>query len=626
MEEKSPKGNFEKNFAELLERERELNEEVKKLEEKEKTEENPLKIKEIRQKRWELERKIGEIVLKKQNLKKEFEKLKAEMKIKKRLEKEETKQKEMGEKEIKQKKEVLKEKATNQFQQAKKIKGQMRIWKKLTSIGKSPIIGIDISDYSIEVLCLDQKKRLLAYGRSILEEGIVQDGMILEQKKLVDVLKETLRNTKPQPLITKAGTELKAVFSLPESKTYTQYFSFKDKANLSQKIQKKIQETVPVIFEDLYYDFIKINNQKNGAKVLCVAAKKEIVEGYIYLLRVAGITPIAFETESISIARALLPKVYGFGDDKEVFGENTVILDIGGRISTISIHNKEGMMCLAVSLPYAGIYFTQKIAEDLQISFPEAEEKKIVQGFKENTEIFPILQKASQKIIDEVKNAINFFEKEFGAKINKIILAGGSALLPEIDKFFQKHFTAKVEIGNPLAKIEEGEKLEKGKELFYSNVIGLALRGISEDPIKAGINLLPTDIKIKERRVYQEVKVPVLVGTLFFALFGIALLLFSIFYVRFLPVPPEMIPLKQRILLRLPPEKQEEVTIIIKVADEFAGLEIPVYSEADENTSIVEKVTNNDSLELLEKKENWIKIKVRDKEGWIKAEYILLNP
>jgi len=38
--------------------------------------------------------------------------------------------------------------------------------------------------------------------------------------------------------------------------------------------------------------------------------------------------------------------------------------------------------------------------------------------------------------------------------------------------------------------------------IFYANSIGLALRAISKDPFRNGINLLPDEIKIKEREVY----------------------------------------------------------------------------------------------------------------------------
>lgn len=496
---------------------------------------------------------------------------------------------------------------------------QSSVLKELTSITRYPVVGIDISDYSIEILHLSQKGELLAYGRSILEEGIVQDGIILEQKKLIDILKETLKNARPRPFVLKPGFELMAVISLPESKTYIQYFNFKDKTNLYQKIQKKVQETVPIPFKDLYFDFLQINNSKREVKVLCVAAKQDIIGSYIYLLRIAGITPIALETESASIARALLPRVYDPLNKKEkIAGENTMILDIGARTTVLGIHNREGIMCLAVSIPHAGIYFTKKIAENFNISFQEAEDKKIRQGFKKNSEVLPILEKASQKIIKEAKNAVEFYEKEFGEKITKIILAGGSALLPEIDSFFQKYFNAKVEIGNPLAKIKGGEKLDGKKGILYANVIGLALRGISHDPVKAGINLLPEEIKTKERRISQERKKSVLFGAILFVLFGFLLLIGSIFYLNFLPVPPEMIPLKQRVLL-VP--KEEKEIIIVRVVEEFAGQEVPIFAEPDEKAEIIVKVTGGDILELIEKKEGWLKVKVGGKQGWIKVDY-----
>jgi len=52
---------------------------------------------------------------------------------------------------------------------------------------RKPALGIDISDYSIEVISLEgsmENPRLLAMGRTVLEPGIFEDGKILNKEKL----------------------------------------------------------------------------------------------------------------------------------------------------------------------------------------------------------------------------------------------------------------------------------------------------------------------------------------------------------------------------------------------------------------------------------------------------------
>jgi type IV pilus assembly protein PilM len=498
----------------------------------------------------------------------------------------------------------------------------------LLDVTRHPIVGIDISDHSIEVMQLSRSGKITAYGRAVLEPGIVEEGNIIEQKKLIDILTNVLKETKPFPLIADEINELKAIVSLPESKIYIQYFTFETKDNLFNNIREMIAKTIPLPIKDLYWDFLKIEN-KQGFRVICVAVKQDVIDSYIYFLRAAGITPVALDVESASVARGLIQEVYDPSKKKEKKeketvkkAEDTMILDIGAKTTTITVYDAYGVMCFAVSVPYAGFLFTEKIAESLKLFREEAETLKVEQGFRPGTNVFPVLEKEAGKIVEEVKEAINFYKKEHSRDVQKILLAGGSALLPEIDGFFQKFFDIKVEIGNPLLKIKETEGLDRERGVLYSNVIGLSLRGISENPVKNGINLLPTEIKTKELKTQQGKRQSVLIASAVVALSGIALLSLSIFYLIYLPVPPPMQPLKYRMMNVFPLEGEEKT---VRIKSEFSGQEINVFKTPGEESEVVFTVTDQDVLKLLQNIGVWYKIKLGDNEGWIQETYITIE-
>ena len=79
-----------------------------------------------------------------------------------------------------------------------------------------------------------------------------------------------------------------------------------------------------------------------------------------------------------------------------------------------------------------------------------------------------------------------------------MLLAGGSSLLPEIDKFFANKLNIPVAKGDALRKISDPAKLLplKNKAILFANVIGLSLRGLAKKPDSSDINLLP----IKQRK------------------------------------------------------------------------------------------------------------------------------
>ncbi|HXK32304.1 MAG TPA: pilus assembly protein PilM, partial [Candidatus Paceibacterota bacterium] len=357
-----------------------------------------------------------------------------------------------------------------------------------------PTIGIDISDYSIEILYLSKQKSILDYGRTIIREGIIRDGEIMNQKDLTEAFRLTAQRAGLQPFDPRKGPLLKAIVSLPESKTYIQIFTFDSKDNLLKKVKEKIESTIPFPINELYWSYIESWDQNSGkTKVLCAAAPKDVVNSQVHFLRSSGMNPVVFDIESASMGRALL------SEQKSESG--TVILDIGARTTNLSIFDKKGFLSFSVTIRCAGFDFANRIADHLGVPKEKAETMMGEKGFKqEDNPILPILEEEVEKIVKETQRSIDYYQKEFEEKIEKIILAGGFSLAPGIAGFFQKRFESiKVELGDPLGKIKRKGGMREERAILYSNVIGLALRSISKNPVKDGINLSPEEIKSRGR-------------------------------------------------------------------------------------------------------------------------------
>jgi len=362
-------------------------------------------------------------------------------------------------------------------------------------------LGIDISDHSIEVLGLDPEKNIKVYGRAVLEDGIVENGNIKDAKKLGEVFQKTLENIKPEPLKKKNNGRIKAVFSLPESRTFIKELEFYSRHDLEENIKKSIEKNIPLVFESLYWDYIELDGNVNGPeekiRVLAVAIPGDVVDQYVYFFWINGIDPIAFDIEAASIGRALLsPKKQK---------ESVAIVDIGARTSVINIFNQKGNLAMSSSLLYAGNYFTREISHELKISQNEAEKIKQEMGLAKEP-VAPILEKCLSFLIEEIKDALGYYQGKFGDEVGKIILAGGSTLLPGIEEYFQKNTKKSVEIGNSLLNIKKTSLLPEKRAILFANVIGLAIRGISSNPADSGINLLLEKIKRRQKTLLSERK------------------------------------------------------------------------------------------------------------------------
>lgn len=352
---------------------------------------------------------------------------------------------------------------------------------------KKSVFGLDISDYSIEIVSFagsTEKPRLVSMGRQVLNPGIVDDGKIIQKEKLENFLKALIKN----PQFGKIKTK-KFIFSLPESKTFIHTFKAPEvlkKETIKKETELQAIQNFPFSLKDLYFDFRIKNNE-----VLLVASPKNIVEDYLEVFRGLKLKPTALETESLSLARSLIK-------NKE---ETTLIVDIGARTTNFSIFD-ENRLRLSVTIDVAGDKFTQTLAQKLSISSPRAESIKKEIGLNPNKEegkVFLILQKEIQKIISEIKKIDEYLREKEGKSFEKIILAGGSSSLPHLAEYLTENLEIPVIVGDPWDKInidilkikEYFRKALEINPILYATVIGSALRGLTKEPEKVEINLLP---------------------------------------------------------------------------------------------------------------------------------------
>lgn len=362
--------------------------------------------------------------------------------------------------------------------------------------GKKNPFGLDISDFSIEVLQLRRETGKIivsAHGRTELEPGIVENGKIVDKKRLKEKLKELLSEKKLNRMKTN-----KVILSLPESRTFLHVFkTFKD--SLSDKESEKIIEshalkTIPLEPDKIYFDYQIVSETDSIKEVLYVAATKEVVNDYIDVLKGVGLEPLVLDAESASLARAF---------EKEGIPDAALlIIDIGAETTVLTLFDK-GSIKLSSIVPIAGNHFIKEIAEKLNVSLEEAEELERNCGLDEEKggggRVMFILQGALNDILNEAKGLIGFYEQKEKRGVKKVVLCGGSSLIPKIVSYFSSNLGIETKLGNPslICPDLNNIKTEAGKlhPVLFSNVVGLALRGLEKDPESSGINLIP----VKER-------------------------------------------------------------------------------------------------------------------------------
>jgi len=132
------------------------------------------------------------------------------------------------------------------------------------------IIGIDISDASIEAVALEKKQgrfEVSAYSRFRLSPDIVEDGKIIDPTKLKEAIFKTLQNAQPYSL----EKHHHVILSVPESRVFSKVFSLpktlKDK-EMMEAIYNQAEGIIPDSFANLVSTFKLLAVKDQNREVL----------------------------------------------------------------------------------------------------------------------------------------------------------------------------------------------------------------------------------------------------------------------------------------------------------------------------------------------------------------------
>jgi len=353
---------------------------------------------------------------------------------------------------------------------------------------KPKAFGLDISDLSLKFLMLKkerQKYSVISFGECEIEPGIIENCEVKDEEKLAKKIKE----------LTKKITTKYVIASLPEEKAFLQVIKmpFMSEEDLKSAIVFEAENYIPLPINEVYLDcevISQIQNHPRQSEVLLAAIPKRVADPYFNSLKKAGLKPIAFEIESLAIARALIK------DQTTNFP--VLIIDLGATRTSFIIFSGRSVR-FTCSISVSGIHFTELIAKNLKVSFEEAERLKIMGGIGEvfkikigektmveklKGKIFEALIPGLVDLVQQIKKYIDYyqahavlepFQKE--KEIKKIILSGGGANLKGLKEFLELELKIPVEHGDPWVNVGKVKKFPQEKSLSFTTAIGLALRG-----------------------------------------------------------------------------------------------------------------------------------------------------
>lgn len=333
------------------------------------------------------------------------------------------------------------------------------------------MIGIDIGSKSIKVIELEPAgaKWTLKASAAVGYSGLSPDHIIDDKDfaGLADVLKK---------LITQSGIRTKEVnLSLPESLVFTRLIKFPllSDEEISSAVRWEAEQYIPIPINEaiIQYTVLGRSEALSQTSVLLVAAPKTIVEKYVKVIRLAGLTPISAETELTALARSISPSA-----------GVSLLLDLGSSATDMAIV-KDGNVVFTRSIPVAGEAFTRAVAQGLNITPLQAEEYKKTYGMSKDQiegKVRTALEPIFRMVVDEIKKAIHFYQsEEKGDAPTSITITGGASTMPDVVTYLTENLSVETVVGNPYSKFNIDAETLKSVAPYasiYGTSIGLAMR------------------------------------------------------------------------------------------------------------------------------------------------------
>ena len=348
-------------------------------------------------------------------------------------------------------------------------------WEKI--LGSNAYLGIDIGTTSIKVVELVKTKGLPflrtygfleSYGHLERPNNAIQTSSLkMLENETVELLKMTVKHS---------GSHAKTVVaSLPSFSAFTTLLEMPLMPdNDTEKIMSfQAKQYIPLPISSVTVDWLRVGEKKdeNGDKkqqILLISVPNEIISRYKNIFKAAGLNLVALEIEGLSTARILTTGI----------AEDTLIIDIGSRSTSIYVA-QDGNLKFSGQTDFAGGSLTQTIASGLNIRIRRAEDMKKLRGltgtggeYELSTLMMPLLD----VIINEAVRVKNNFEKNYSEKVTSVILSGGGANLPGIEKYVEGQINLPVTKAAPFSKITYPPDMEPiVRDLNPSFVVALGL-------------------------------------------------------------------------------------------------------------------------------------------------------
>jgi len=330
--------------------------------------------------------------------------------------------------------------------------------------------GLDIGTTAIRLVELrgSGTKSLVKYAYVPIEDKLSQSDSKADQQKVAKIV---------QQLVKQSGVATNNVaVGIPSSKVFTTVADIDNLGtnDLAKAIPLQADSLIPTPLAESKIDWAVLGESptdKTKQEVLLTSVANKFIEERLDMLESVGLNVVAFEPDNLAMARAL------------AINDTTpqLLLDVGHR-STDLVVVMNGVPHLTRSIPTGVEAIVRSAIQNLNIDDKQAEQFVFKFGLSKDKlegQVFQAISGTVDLLVGDIEKSIKFFETRYaGKKIERIVVTGGAAVVPEFPLYLANKFNLNVEIGNAWRNVSFS-KDRQNELLAISNQFGIAV-GLAE--------------------------------------------------------------------------------------------------------------------------------------------------
>lgn len=306
-------------------------------------------------------------------------------------------------------------------------------------------VGLDIGSGFIKVAVIDHsgsEPELVHVSHTPLIADAIVEGEVMDPPLVVETVRTLLDTAglKPKRLVASVGGRDVMVKKIQMDRM--------KESDAREVIRWEAEQYVPFDMENVQLDFQILDPLDDGLQmnVLLVAAKREVVDQRVALLRDAGLSPSVVDVDSFALHNAF---EYNYPD---AMTGVVALVNVGHEISTVNVL-QDGTLILTRDVPFGSRRLREELRRLHGLSAEEAE--SVLQGRSERAAEFrELLGEGSEELAIGIERAVAFLAvSDAGGGLQRVYLSGGGARIPGLVEVVAARLKARTEVANPLQRL-----------------------------------------------------------------------------------------------------------------------------------------------------------------------------